>query len=65
MTFLFQDDICWCADSDHCGITECFRHLSHRTPQSTPDIFTTGCLQDTPNCPYYELESEEVNNEFQ
>lgn len=53
MNWLFDDDICWCANSDECENVECFRHMSHRKPQHQPDIFTCGALKGTPDCPYY------------
>lgn len=55
----FDDDICWCGDSEICNITECFRHISNRTPQPSPDIFTCAKLMNTPICPYYEEQGED------
>lgn len=55
---LFNDDICWCADSDHCDKVECFRHMTNRAPQPEPDVFTTASLMGTRDCPYFEEESE-------
>lgn len=54
----FDDDICWCGNSNlkgekGCDRIECFRHLSNRKPQARPDIFTCGSLKNTPDCPYY------------
>lgn len=59
MSWLFDDDISWCGNSEYCGITECFRHLNNRRPQPAPDIFTVGLFQNTPDCPYYNLKQEE------
>lgn len=53
------DDICWCADSERCDITKCFRHFNNRRPQPAPDICTMALFQGTPDCPYYESEQEE------
>ena len=64
MNTFFEDDTCWCADSNICNITECFRHLNNRKPHPTPDIFTMASFQNNPDCPYYDSESEGVENEF-
>lgn len=51
MDMWFDEDICFCADSDRCKNTECFRHLSHhRKPEVGPDIFTCGKLMGTEYC---------------
>ena len=48
----FDDDICFCADSDKCKMTKCFRHMSHhKRPTSGPDIFTCSHLMGTDVCP--------------
>lgn len=67
MNWLFDDDICWCAnsafkDKNRCDNTECFRHLSHRrrNPYTTTDIFTQGTLKGTPSCPYYKEKAEKI-----
>ena len=52
------NDICWCGDSEHCNITDCFRHMSHRRPQPAPDIFTMALLQNTPDCPFYKSKNK-------
>ncbi len=59
MSWLFDDDICWCGDSHICNITECFRHTNNRKPQSSPDICTMANLMNTPVCPYYEEQGED------
>ena len=46
----FEDDICWCSDSDKCNNTNCFRHMSNR---KTAGIFTTGSLMGTEYCENY------------
>ena len=45
--FWFEDDICWCADSDECENLECFRHLSNKTDYG---VFTLSHLMDTEYC---------------
>jgi hypothetical protein len=57
--WFFDDDICWCGNSDICNITECFRHMSNRKPQTPPDIFTQAAFMNTPDCPYYEEQGED------
>jgi len=57
----FEDDICWCSNSNlkgekGCDKTDCFRHLSNRKPQARPNIFSCGFLKNTPSCPYYKKE---------
>lgn len=47
-SFYLDDDICFCADSDRCTNTECFRHLTHK---NEPGIFTCSHLMDTEYCP--------------
>lgn len=55
MDMWFDDDICWCADSDRCKNTECFRHMSNRrSAVAGPDIFTCACLMSTEICPLTE-----------
>lgn len=55
---MFDDDICWCYNSQeeegsNCEQKNCFRHLSNRKkPESGPDIFTVSCLKGTIYCPY-------------
>ena len=49
--WLFDDDICWCGDSDRCTNTECFRHLSNRRKSEGIDIFTMALLMGTEVCP--------------
>ena len=46
--YFWEDDICWCADSDECKKTECFRHLDNR--RSEPVIFTMAHLKYTEYC---------------
>jgi len=53
----FEDDICWCYNSQEkdefgCDKVECFRHMSNRKPQSQPDIFTVAYLKGTQDCPF-------------
>jgi len=54
----FDDDICWCSDSDHCDKFECFRHMTNRM-QSSDFVFTSGSLMGTTDCPYFEGGKEE------
>lgn len=57
MDMWFGDsDICWCADSDKCKNTECFRHWSHKPADER--IFTCGKLMGTEYC---ELTKESEN----
>ena len=44
---LFEDDICWCFDSDRCDNTDCFRHMNNR---KTAGIFTGSALMGTEYC---------------
>ena len=64
MSSFFNDDICWCGDSDICNITECFRHMNNRKPQPSPDVFTMASLMNTSICPFYEEQSEEFVDEL-
>lgn len=57
----WKDDICWCMDSEICGRTDCFRHLSHKSPETT--VFTCGNLMDTDYCPRA-FEVEDCTEEF-
>ena len=45
----FEDDICWCADSNECTNDDCFRHMLNRTQRQ--GIFTMGHLKNTELCP--------------
>ena len=63
MSWLFDDDICWCGNSNICGITECFRHLNNRKLQPAPDICSMGLFMGNPDCPYYD-EMEDNDDEF-
>lgn len=56
---LFDDDICWCSDSDRCDKFECFRHMTNRMHQSELGVFTSASLMGTRDCPYFEEEKEE------
>ena len=49
-------DICWCADSDRCTNTECFRHLTNK--DDSERIFTCSALMGTEYC---ELTKESEN----
>lgn len=52
VNFYIDDDICFCADSDRCKRTDCFRHMvNHRRPETGPDIFTCSKLMWTELCP--------------
>ena len=57
----FKDDICWCMDSEICGRTDCFRHLSHKSPETK--VFTCSNLMDTDYCPRA-FEVEDCTEEF-
>lgn len=56
---MFNDDICWCHNSElegdiGCNKKDCFRHMSNRKkPEDGPDIYTRADLKDTVYCPYY------------
>lgn len=52
---MWEDDICWCMDSETCTNYECFRHLTH---MDKPGIFTCSHLRNTDYCPL-EKESED------
>ena len=54
----FEDDICWCGNSDTCTYTECFRHLSNKKIKDR-EIFTQSWLKDTELCPLKEKKGEE------
>lgn len=59
MSWLFEDDICWCYNSQlvgelGCNKTKCFRHMSNR--RNKEGIFTCSYFKDTPECPYDEVE---------
>ena len=43
----FEDDICWCMDSETCTNYNCFRHLTH---MSEAKIFTCSHLKGTEYC---------------
>lgn len=58
----FDDDICWCSDSDHCDKFECFRHMTNRM-QSSDFVFTSGSLMGTADCPYFEGERNQEESE--
>lgn len=50
---MWEDDICWCADSERCTHTECFRHMDNRTQKV--GIFTMSHLMGVENlCPLTE-----------
>lgn len=49
--WIFEDDICWCGNSDTCKNKECFRHLSNKKYKGESDIFTLSLLRDTEYCP--------------
>ena len=50
MYLMWDDDICWCADStDKCLNTECFRHLANKSDETR--IFTCSHLIGTEYCP--------------
>lgn len=55
----WDNDICWCADSDKCKIKECFRHLSNKPVVKGTDIFTMSHLFGSEMCPFFELVSEQ------
>ena len=56
-TMFFDDDICWCADSEKCSNTDCFRHMSNR--KEVAGIFTTSHLADTEYCVEYKEKNME------
>lgn len=55
----FEDDICWCGNSNECNNIDCFRHLNNR--KTKEGIFTVGLLKDTEYCPGFKR--KENNNE--
>lgn len=57
----FNDDICWCGNSENCTHTECFRHLENKPDEER--IFTMSYLKWTEYCPVYN-EKEGESNEF-
>lgn len=57
MQMWWDDDICWCADSERCTNYECFRHLDNMKDKEYPCIFTCSNLMGTEICPLSE-ESE-------
>ena len=56
MSWLFEDDICWCGNSDSCKNTDCFRHLDNRKVKE--GIYTIALLKDTEFCPLNERKEE-------
>ena len=57
-----DNDICWCADSDKCEDTKCYRHMKNRKKEEGVNIFTSSCLKYTTLCPsYFSLNKEEEN----
>ena len=52
MSWLFEDDICWCANSDMCSRTECFRHMSNMSSVKEGErrIYTAALLLGTEDC---------------
>lgn len=53
MSFLFDDDICWCANE--CDNLNCFRNLKNRKRQAVDhDVYTAAYLKDTECCPSIE-----------
>lgn len=64
---LFEDDICYCGNSDECNNISCFRHMSNRRIKE--GIFTTGLLKGTEYCPGFKRkenknEKEKGNNRY-
>ena len=51
MDMWFDNDICWCGDSDKCTNYECFRHLDNMKDITYPCIFTCSNLMGTEVCP--------------
>ena len=43
-----ESDICWCADSDRCKNTECFRHWDNKPVDEY--VFTCSRLMGTELC---------------
>ena len=57
---MFEYDICWCADSDRCTHTECFRHLENKPIEER--IFTMSHLMGEENlCPEFDKEGKNVS----
>ena len=61
MDMWFDSDICWCADSETCKRTDCFRHLNNKNNQER--IFTMSHLRHTELCLLGEESEIEKNNE--
>ena len=61
MSWLFDDDLTWCADGQWCGHKECYRNILNRIPpeDGSINLFTCGYLMRSDFCPYF----EEVENE--
>ena len=64
----FEDDICYCGNSDECNNISCFRHTNNRRIKE--GIFTVGLLKDTEYCPGFKRkendneEKEKGNNRY-
>ena len=59
MSWLFEDDITWCADSNHCSNIKCYRNDKNRRERA--GIFSYAEFKDTEYCPsYFEKEKENV-----
>lgn len=53
----FEDDICWCNNSQQCKHEDCFRNL--RQMKGEYKYFTISNLQGTELCPYaYEFKEK-------
>ena len=61
MDMWFNSDICWCADSETCKRTDCFRHLNNKNNQER--IFTMSHLRYTELCLLSEECEIEKDNE--
>ena len=55
----WSDDICWCADSDTCDQTNCFRHLTNKDDRTT--YYSAASMKWTVYCPMEKKEKK--NNE--
>ena len=54
MSFLFDDDICWCLDVEKCGYEDCWRNVQHRKRCAEDyDIYTAAAFYGSPDCVHY------------
>ena len=49
-----HNDITWCANSDACENTKCYRHLFNRIPEEGVNIVTMAAFKGSELCPLRE-----------